>query len=464
MLPLALFLGAVAAAALVRVAASLGDFWLDEIWSWYNIAHLSAPWQVFTRIHLDNNHHLMSLLMYLMGPNVYWVIYRIPSVVAGVLSVVYAARIAREYGRWAAGASVALVGGSYLFVHYSSEARGYALCVFFALFCYYHLRRYLLAPRAASLVLFLVGAVLGILSHLEFLGFLLACALWLGSRTFRRSRSVLAVLATEAKLLAVPALAFAALYFGNVRGQRIGGGNPEDPLQIAWAALSLAIGGPVQSQPQVALGLVTIALVIAGLVLAARRDRDEAVFYGAVLVLAPLLQAHFVTRELLQVRYFLVPLAFLCLLLAHGVEWLAHHGRWGMAVSVVLLLGYLAGNGANINRLLCYGRGSYLAALTSMVEATPGPVVTVSSTHDSRAWATIDYYRPYLHVAKTLTYVRTEQAPAHPPEWLIIESTDLQEAPAPTLTVPGAGDYQLVRDYPCAGLSGFAWAIYRRGE
>ena len=40
----------VAAAAAVRFAASFGDLWLDEIWSWSLTLNLSSAWSILTEI------------------------------------------------------------------------------------------------------------------------------------------------------------------------------------------------------------------------------------------------------------------------------------------------------------------------------------------------------------------------------------------------------------------------------
>src|ERR1039458_4360688 len=74
-------------AALIRYYGALNDLWLDEIWSVRLVEKISSPWQVFTKIHHDNNDYLNSLWLYFCGFHGNWPGYRIPSLVAGVGNV-----------------------------------------------------------------------------------------------------------------------------------------------------------------------------------------------------------------------------------------------------------------------------------------------------------------------------------------------------------------------------------------
>lgn len=120
------YLGICAGALALRVAGAQGDLWLDEIWS---LAHVDggSPIDVFTSIHHDNNHHLNSLWLVLVGSHQPPMLYRVPAVAAGTATVLLLASM-RPGGRVAA----VLAASSSFLVHYDSEARGYALA---ALFC-----------------------------------------------------------------------------------------------------------------------------------------------------------------------------------------------------------------------------------------------------------------------------------------------------------------------------------------
>ena len=57
----------VALAAALRIPGLLTDFWLDEVWSLEMALAIDSPLQVFTAIRTFNNHHLNSLLLFVIG-------------------------------------------------------------------------------------------------------------------------------------------------------------------------------------------------------------------------------------------------------------------------------------------------------------------------------------------------------------------------------------------------------------
>ena len=100
------------AAGIVRFYASLGDFWFDEIWSWYIARNVLTDWDILTSIHHDNNHHLNTWFMYLLGQNQHWTVYRIPSVMAGIGTVAVAGLIGNRHGKLEAVTAMLLTAGS----------------------------------------------------------------------------------------------------------------------------------------------------------------------------------------------------------------------------------------------------------------------------------------------------------------------------------------------------------------
>src|SRR5574337_2175890 len=77
----------VAAAAVIRLAASRGDLWLDEIWSCLGAWDARTALELYTCFPADNNHILNTLLLYWIGPHAGIAIYRLPAVLAGVATV-----------------------------------------------------------------------------------------------------------------------------------------------------------------------------------------------------------------------------------------------------------------------------------------------------------------------------------------------------------------------------------------
>src|SRR5471032_1187414 len=135
---------AVAAFAALRLACLRNDLWLDEIWSLQLVGLAHSPLQILTRLRSENNHPLNSLWLYLVGPGAPEWAYRLLSWATGSAAVGLAGLLARgqfkrmhpadpEGGAEAAGLiTVLLFGGSYLFILYSSEARGYAPALCFS--------------------------------------------------------------------------------------------------------------------------------------------------------------------------------------------------------------------------------------------------------------------------------------------------------------------------------------------
>src|ERR1700722_11391590 len=114
-------LGALLLLGLVlRVAGSMGELWLDELWSLMLATRLKSSSQIFTGLHLDNNHYLISLWMRICGADRAWWVYRVPSILAGMGAALAAIRIGLgrpQHNALVAGVLLAL---AYLAGFYSS--------------------------------------------------------------------------------------------------------------------------------------------------------------------------------------------------------------------------------------------------------------------------------------------------------------------------------------------------------
>lgn len=100
----------------LRLAGSTGELWLDEFWSLMLVTHLSSASQVFTGIHFENNHYLISLWMWICGADKDWWVYRVPSIFAGMAAALAAIRIGLRKLRATAFVAGLLVSLSYLAV------------------------------------------------------------------------------------------------------------------------------------------------------------------------------------------------------------------------------------------------------------------------------------------------------------------------------------------------------------
>ena len=124
--PLAIVAALTIAGFFLRLICARGDLWLDEIWSLQNLASVHRADEIFYAVSQDNNHFLNSLWLFIVGPQAPPQIIRLASIILGTLTIPVAAKLALRIGRAAALAAAALVAFGTIFVHYGSEARGYA--------------------------------------------------------------------------------------------------------------------------------------------------------------------------------------------------------------------------------------------------------------------------------------------------------------------------------------------------
>lgn len=415
-------------AAALRLAGVFTDFWLDEIWSLDLAASLHSPWEVFTKLHIDNNHYLNTLFMYLLGERADWRWYRLLSLLTGICSVPLAAAIGRRKSEAAGWAAAILIGFSYPLVVYSSEARGYGPMVFFALLAFYFLER-----REAGR--FSLAAVMGFLSQLTFVHFYVAALVVSIHRLWKSPKELL-------RWHLAPCLAALWLFWIDIRHLTIGGGTQEHPFA---AAFGLAVGLP---ETGVLGGLVTLGLLAAGW----RSLRRESLFYLIALFLSPALFLLVLHPQTLFPRYFLVSIVFFLIFLA---QWLGglYPRRRGLYFTVLLLL--CAGNGFKIARFLEYGRGRYAEAVDYMISQAGGAPVTVGSDHDFRNPMVLQFY---LRRAKTDAVIRySSQGANELPDWRLAHTFDVGAEPAPR-----DGPYVFVKAFRHGGLSGWTWFLYRK--
>ncbi len=455
--------GLVAVAAALRLAASGGAPWIDEIFSVGLAQFASGPWDILVGINHDNNHVFNTLWLRLAGDAAPAWVLRLPSVAAGSLAVLllvlWRSRACRVEGLVAGGLGAA----SILMVQYGSEARGYALatCLTYAMLLV--LRRAEGSGRwgaAAGVWLLVLG---GLLAHLSFV-FVAAGAIAWGALRAAWSMDR-AALALFARIHAVPALTIAALWFGRARDMTIGGGVPNPGTFSAIAALSHVAGGPSEGAGAWTLAALVAIMALGGLaVMALRREADAGliVIAGVVIPGATVLLLH---PPYLVPRYFLLPCALAFAPLAALVaEGLARGGRLriGAAAGLALLI---ASNLVADARLILVGRGDAGAALRLIRASAAGESsVTVGADNDFRLGVNLWYYRRELTGLPRLTPAPGSAAVTDPPDFLLTEDFRPRAAAAPEITIRGGARYELMRTFPHDGLSGITWGVYRRRD
>jgi hypothetical protein len=482
------------AAATVRVLAGRDELWQDEIWSLLAFARsIKSPLDVFT-LHHDNNHYLITLWMYFVGAQQRdWFIYRIPSLVAGVGTVALAGLAARRWGDLAALTATIFTGASYTLIVYASEARGYALAGFFALAAYLALERFLATRSAASNALFIVACALGFLAHLTFIQFYFGASLWslvacLRPRAMGVDRQSAARRAAAPKrvvssmtsrhvpwafrralvdllrLHVVPICTLAALYLLDVRAMRVGGGDDYVMRDVLLRTAGIAVG--VATQSQVALFAAAIlagAVAAAALIALARERSDVWIFFAATIFVAPALLLSFRRPTLLYERYFYLNILFFLLFASYLLSRLFQLGRLGRSSAIAALGAFLAGNLLLTGNLLHVGRGHYLDALRYIESGSSEPELHLAGDDEFDNKMYLVFYVAYLPEGSRITYHDFHRPSADIPEWIVLHGQAQPYEPPASLRIPGVdGTYALARIFPCAPLSGYNFAVYRR--
>jgi hypothetical protein len=465
-LPSGVLLGLIVLVATgLRIPGLFSDFWLDEIWTFQIALGMDSPWDVFTKIRHSNNHHLNTLVFFSLGQALNeagdvgsWVPYRIHSLAAGVASVALAYRIGARHGRAEAAIAAILVTTSYPLIHFSSEARGYALVVFFGLASLLALTDFPRRNPWRQAALFWLCACLGLLSHLMYLHVFAAAGLWMAVELLRRE-AVGAALLELLRLFAVPLAFGLALYWFDVRLTKIGEGPELDAAEVFVRALSYALGG-APSGPLASLAALTTVLAFGGAITWwLRAGRQEWVFLATVVFVSPALAYWLLEPEVFFVRYFLLTIAFGLLALSAPLARALGERGAVRAVAVVLLGAFLLGNAINTSRLYADGRGDYLETVRLIGASAGQQLPTVGVDHRFRNRAVIRFYNRYLPEDRRLVVVPQ----ADRPDWMLLHRIgalgDVPEALA------GNEDrYVLTRVARYSDLSGWHWLVYRRSD
>lgn len=448
-------------AGAVRLLAGLDGLWLDEIWSLRLASQVRGPWDILTRIGHENNHYLNTLWIWTIGPQSNWLLYRIPSMFAGVLATGIAGSIGLRRSTIAAVLAMLIAAASYLLIHYSSEARGYSCAVLFALASADLQERMFRGGGWGAAVGTIFAAIAGILSQPVFLAFYGALLMWSAGKTWfagrqRRRLSRLWCLAH------VPPLLFFVWLYETDLWRVFNAGGPIYPLsEVVTQTLSLAIGGPDAGTASIAGAACAALLFLAGLAILWQTDRDWCILSVLAVVVMPTVLIAVTGRREVYPRYFLIPVTFIQLTLALAVAAFDLRGRQGRILSGILFACVLAGNSLHAFRLMHVGRGGYFPLLADLVAETPGDEIVVGSDHPFRNGLVLWFYSQYLPETKRLAHLNEDQWPPQGPDWFLLHLLDREAQPPSELKDPKGHRYRLEHFYPYAGLSGWGWGLYR---
>ncbi len=451
-------------ALLLRLYAAADNFWLDEIFT-YILAKdkVHSVTDIFTGIKIEH-HFMVTLSMYLMGDQLNWVWYRLPSVITGTGTLALMALAGYRRMRAAALAvTVAVAAVSYPLVVYSSEARGYAPAAFFSLAMFAFIEAYWRSRNRWYLTGFWSSAVIAVLYHPAAVCIFLALGLWSLVREWRLGSGLSRVVREMAWCHAVPLAFMAWLYFAIMRQWGSVGGDVLPLARVLGDTMAVAIGLPMREEFRGWALFLGSGLIASGLWILAKLVRSDIwIFYLSALLVVPALMLGINSRSYVYVRYFVVLFPFFYLMLGEAMDAVFKDFNGARMAVIGLCVLMLAGNTVATASFLRVGRGGYLDAVTYMAANTPRQNITVAGDHYFRNRYPIDFYSRYLPKDRSIVYLRNDEWPPEGPDWFLIHNTCSEEdfVPKNVVTVRG-GTYRLIKSYPVLGLSGMGWHLYR---
>jgi len=433
-------------------------FWLDEIWSYYLSQLMEQPWDAFSKLRHDNNHLLNTLLIYWMGEQANWSIYRLPALLSGVATVVMMGPAARLLGAkpWLA---MLLAAISLPLIQYSAEARGYSAAAMFALTTWYIWHAHLTVRISPGwLLAFWTSCILGMLSHMTFIFVLAALGL-----TFvwevALDRHAWRVRLREAMIIFTVPLAFTLWLYFYFYAQMSPGGEARSwkllPNLLEVARVTL--GAPATPPMSIAAGIILSVLLAVGLIALSPIHRR---FFSLIILVVPGLLLTVYQPEYFYPRYLLVCLPFVYLVLSGALTRALQSRSMLRPLASVLILAIICGSSLQFVELLRWGKGDFPQAVAALYAANDAKPFTVGSDFDFRNKALLDFYGRYHKDAKRLTYIEKSYDSAVPTDFFIVHNLRPGHRPRQVLELK-SGRYQLLQQYRFAGLSGWNWYLYQ---
>ncbi len=444
------------------LASARGDLWFDEIWSLSFVQSATSWWDVFTRLHHDNNHPLNSLFLYFFGLHQPFWVYRLPAVLAGIGSILLLGKIARRWGSFEEAAVVLVAGMAYPFLLYGSEARGYMPAIWWGLLSYVIREAWHRKRHWGRLLLLWMTMILGTLSHFTFI-ILLLSLFFLGVwEEFMAPATRLRKIRRLTVCWFPPFLFFAWFYWFFSRDMIIGGGPVVNKGDVLCRMAAILAGTPeIDGIP--VLTFIGIILVIVAGILVMYREGERWLFYCCVLLVVPALFLLLVRSDYFYFRYLTLCFPFFYLLVAYLLgkcyRLLSGGGKWVPVIFIVLLI---AGHFTRVGPLLVHGRGNYRSAVNYLAENSSQNPITIGSDHDFRNRLLLFFYARRLSCRHQFRYIPQENLRREPPEWFIAHTQDARRVPPRKIAVPGGRAYQIEGVYRSCPVSGWNWFLYRR--
>lgn len=462
--PLVLAATLVLAAAL-RIAGSRNELWLDEVWSLEMARQVQSPVEIFTVAKHDNNHFLNTLWLHAFRDHDAPTLLRAHSIVAGTAAVFLAWLVALRWGTAAGFLAAILTACSYPMLLYASEARGYALAVFFGLASFAILDKHVVRPRASTAILFGAVALLGILSHLTFLHVYLGLVAWSVDRWLREKPGLGAIAKEILSCHALPLAGCALLWWVSLRGRTVGGGAEPGTTSLGSVldALSLLVGGPLHGMGRAICAVAGLGLALRGLQVVARRAggfRGAAVFFATAALVSPAVLTPLVSPGFLFPRYFLVSASVAIVLVAVALSDVWERGGGLRVASLVAASLVVLGSALPTAELFRYGRGEYEEPLRLLASRSDTGPLTIAGDHELRVGFVLAHYARKVLPGREVLYRNAPSGPPAGADGFVAHSlAALASAPAAIRDERGE-PFELLRTFRHAPLSGVTWFVY----
>lgn len=442
----------------LRITAAFNPLWLDEIWSLSLSEGIQHPWDVFTIHHL-NNHPLNTLYLWLLGYGRPVLAYRIPSLLSGVVLLLWMTYDAWKRSRLEGVFVAIFIGFSLPLLQTAAEARGYSPMLLAAYAAYVFYQRAEHDGNQSDRILYACFAALAIALHMSAITLIAAMAA--GTFTRGMSLSLPEAIRRTLKCHAFPLIVFGVLVLGTLQGEAFGLGR--DPGITFSHFVSIVFGWP--QLPPFAAAIVAGISVVALLLVLERtwhRDPPQGIFLFALFFLAPAVLLLFGARALgLEVRFFLPGVAAFLLLCSGVCAWGWKRKSLGAKIAVLIFaLLITAGQVQGIADLLRYGQSasrSLASTLTWIAEQSVAPItVGTKFTIDQEL---VDFYGNREIGAQIFSIVAHSAWSTTSPEWILERSSTwpaLEEA-FHTLVV---SQYEIVK----TAAAGEFWTVWRRKD
>lgn len=455
----------IALACILRVAAGLDEFWLDEIWTWMWAQEAETSLDILTRIKHDNNHVLNTLIVDLMPPNAHWFYYRLPAMIAGALAVGFAGAVHWKKDRLESLILMFLLATNYLLIHYASEARGYGYLMLFSIAAVYLADRSFSAHRPINDLVFSLVAVLGIASHATFLFCLIAIGTWFAWRWWHDAALKQHGVATVLRCFVAPFAYGVWNYFTITSQMQIGGGSGQSIGTTVTRLLSVNFGGLAEGHWNLSIvALIGAIVLVASLIWMWQRNSHWAVLYVTALFFAPAMVLILVKPNLLFERYFLVPSIFISFVVANLMANLIRRSKLAAALVALLICGMLSGNALSTARLVRLGRAHYCDVLEIIRDEASSPNLLLSGDHDTRHSAAIDFFQRTTTADNKVTFILESEIPVEGVGWFLRHNSTMEPDNVERIEDRHGNRYQRIKLFENCGYSGCQLSLYRQND